>query len=428
MFASRQTRGQAAILLTLSMVATVGTLGLVVDIGWAYWRREAAATAADSAALAAARYAAANFSSYTSCPTGLTCNSSDTACSATPASPPTTTFGAGCLYAKQNGFLNSGNQTVSMAGNTSGSPVTGVSPAYWVSATASERIPTTFSAILGQTASNVSVKAVAGVFVTPSSGCFYLMGSSGTDLSMSGGSITSTCGVYINSTSNGAITQSGGTVTVNGGGQVYNRGTWTHSGGTISPTPTVLGTAVTDPFAALPVPTFAGCTDSGKNLSSGSATLAAGTHCGSVSVSGGTLTLAAGMHVFESGMNMGISGGSVVDDGQGGVTLFMDGSDGINTSGGSLNIHAPTSGTYKGVVIFYARNNTDDLNLSGGTVTLTGACYALDSTFDISGGNFTNVSFVVKAMNESGGGSATVNGSAISNYTSAGGSGVSLIQ
>src|SRR5690348_9153705 len=84
-------RGQAAILLTLSMVVTIGLLGMVADIGWAYWRREAATTAADSAALAAAMYAKTT-SAFTA--------QSDTACSASPASPPTSPAGAGCLYAK----------------------------------------------------------------------------------------------------------------------------------------------------------------------------------------------------------------------------------------------------------------------------------------------------------------------------------------
>src|SRR5579884_3946702 len=100
-------RGQAAIMVTLSLVVTLGLLGLVVDIGWAYWRKEACATAADSAVLAAARYVSAN-SSFTCGSGGVTCQS-DTACPASPSSPPTTNIGAGCLYAKQNGFVNSGN-------------------------------------------------------------------------------------------------------------------------------------------------------------------------------------------------------------------------------------------------------------------------------------------------------------------------------
>ena len=75
---------------------------------------------------------------------------------------------AGCLYAKQNGFVNGGNhstQSVSMAAGTTGSPVTGVaSPSYWVTATVSESIPTLFSAVLNQYWMNVSAKSSAAVF------------------------------------------------------------------------------------------------------------------------------------------------------------------------------------------------------------------------------------------------------------------------
>ncbi len=45
-------RGQAAIMLSLSMVVSLGTLGLVTDLGWMYWRKEAAESAAEAAAMA----------------------------------------------------------------------------------------------------------------------------------------------------------------------------------------------------------------------------------------------------------------------------------------------------------------------------------------------------------------------------------------
>src|SRR5260370_41898207 len=50
-------RGQTAVLFTLSLLPLFGVLGLVVDIGWAYYRKEAAQTAADAAASAAAEAA-----------------------------------------------------------------------------------------------------------------------------------------------------------------------------------------------------------------------------------------------------------------------------------------------------------------------------------------------------------------------------------
>jgi hypothetical protein len=419
--------GQAAIMLTMSLVVTLGLLGLVVDVGWAYWRREACATAADAAVLAAAMSVSTN-SSFTCGSGGVTCQS-DTACPASPTSPPTTNVGAGCLYAKQNGFVNSGNQKVTMAANTSSSPVSGVAPSYWVSATVSEQIYQTFSAVLGVSAANVSAKAVAGVFGGAASGCFYVMEPTGIGINMSGGAISSNCGIWVNSTStSAAINQSGGSITVTGGKNVtmMSGAKWNHSGGTISPTP-VTGSAASDPFASMTDPSAGSCVDSGLSLSSGSATLRAGTHCGSVSMSGGTLTIAAGTHIFNNPYSVNISGGTVADDGAGGVTLHFDGG-GINMSGATVTLHAPTTGTYKGMLIYYDRSDNSAVNLSGGGLSLTGAVYAKASALNISGGTYTNTTFVINNINQSGGGTVTVNGAANTNYTSSGGATVSLIQ
>jgi hypothetical protein len=65
---SYRERGQAALLMTLSLTALLGAMGLVVDFGWAYWRKEAASTAATAAASAA--IAAANSVSNQICGAG----------------------------------------------------------------------------------------------------------------------------------------------------------------------------------------------------------------------------------------------------------------------------------------------------------------------------------------------------------------------
>src|SRR5256885_10134042 len=48
----RRRSGQAGILMVLSLTLLFGVLGLAVDIGWGYFKRQAAQTAADAAALA----------------------------------------------------------------------------------------------------------------------------------------------------------------------------------------------------------------------------------------------------------------------------------------------------------------------------------------------------------------------------------------
>src|SRR4051794_14206750 len=88
-------RGQASIFITLTLLVTLGLLGLVVDIGWAYWRKQAAKAAAQSAAIGASVAKGAAAIGFT-CGTSATCVT-DQPCSATPSNPPVTIFDNGCL-------------------------------------------------------------------------------------------------------------------------------------------------------------------------------------------------------------------------------------------------------------------------------------------------------------------------------------------
>src|SRR6266436_528876 len=96
-FNRRNTRGQAALFATMSLVVALGTIGLVVDSGWGYYRKSAAKTAAESASTAAVMAAVAATTSvgYT-CGLTVTCVSS-TACPASPTTPPSSSLQSGCL-------------------------------------------------------------------------------------------------------------------------------------------------------------------------------------------------------------------------------------------------------------------------------------------------------------------------------------------
>src|SRR5208282_6269125 len=83
-------RGQALLLVTLSLFAMCGLLGLAVDLGWSYFVKKSAQNAADAAALAAA-YQALNV------PNGET-----------QASFAGSQFSSAAIYAQQNGFSQGG--------------------------------------------------------------------------------------------------------------------------------------------------------------------------------------------------------------------------------------------------------------------------------------------------------------------------------
>lgn len=53
----RKQRGQIVLIAALSLPLTVAAVGLVVDVGLAYWRMEKCKTAAEAAAMAGARAA-----------------------------------------------------------------------------------------------------------------------------------------------------------------------------------------------------------------------------------------------------------------------------------------------------------------------------------------------------------------------------------
>jgi hypothetical protein len=125
-----------------------------------------------------------------------------------------------------------------------------------------------------------------------------------------------------------------------------------------------------DPFRNLVEPAVTGACAS----SSGS-TLSPGRYCGGLSLSG-TKTLSPGTYIIDGGTlksngNANITGA--------GVTFFLANNATLSLNGNSnLNLSAPTSGAFSGVLFFGSRSNlsttTQTLNGSS-TLTMTGAIY-----------------------------------------------------
>ncbi len=90
---------QALVLTSFSLLFLFATIGLAVDLGWAYYLKLRVQTAADAAATAAAVYANTNGDvcgvGSVSCGTTYTCVGT---------TPPTTSLEAGCLYATHPGW------------------------------------------------------------------------------------------------------------------------------------------------------------------------------------------------------------------------------------------------------------------------------------------------------------------------------------
>src|SRR5579883_969407 len=114
-------RGQALLLVMIAMVPICLALGLVVDVGMAYYTKTSARAAAQMAALAAVQramdlvYQGATYSCGAS---NLGCELSPTACT----SNPPLNLQSACSYAQANGF-SLGNVWVDA--NTTPPPVSG---------------------------------------------------------------------------------------------------------------------------------------------------------------------------------------------------------------------------------------------------------------------------------------------------------------
>ena len=388
-------------MMALSIPLMFGLLAMVVDVGWAYWRAEACKTAAQAAAFAAARQA--QLGSSLACGT-VGCQSTTANCPANPTSPPSNNLIAGCLYAEQNGFTNSGKQKVMYQANTSGSPVAGPVPDYWIRFTVTEQIPTLFAAVFSQQYLVVSSHATAGVFTNAAGACIYALDPVADGaISMVGiSNVQSGCGVWDNSssssslscTNNTTLNVTGGSITLGGGNACR---------GTVSPAPNTNQSPAADPFAGVPLPSVpARCDSYGLNAGDTVNMPADGYYVvcngGGITMTGnGSLTLPSGIYVLEGGgldWHNGTISGS-------GVTIYETGPNaGGNTINGNMvvNLSAPAIGTYKGLVIF--RNRTlssppsDKFN-GGADMNFNGTIYLPASAVEYSGGGTTSVTALV---------------------------------
>jgi len=417
-------------MLTLSAILIFAVMGLAVDVGWAHFRKQAAQAAADSAALAAAQAAYVSSSGSPVCGTKVVCQAA-TPCPTSISSPPSNNLLAGCLYAKTNGFVASGNQNVTMAANTTNPPsAPGAAVKYWINVSVTETQTQLFSAVLGNRYLTVGANATAAVLPGGGGGCIYVLQSSGSSVTTSGAAVVnSACGIYINSSSSSAVLASGSlTITTTGGAKtniVGNPGTLGPV--TITPAPNVGVAAAADPLASMSPPAVGSCTFSSAVVVTTNQTLSQGTYCGGIVTSGTeTITLNPGLYIIKSGIT---ESGTPTFNGTG-VTLYFQ-SGGITGSGtGGFNLSAPTSGTYQGITIFEDRGDSSGITLSGSTGTqINGVIYMPKGNLTYSGDSGTGgvaSTIVVNAIIFSG--TSYINNSATTSYGGGSGGAVGLIQ
>ena len=444
-------RGQAALFMTMTLTLSFGLIGLVVDLGWAYWRQEACLEAAQSAAMGGIRSAMSNNSTWpTTCTATSTvvCQATATACPTNLIAPMTgaTDVQAACLYAQQNGFKATGKQNVTIATNIGNPPTaSGVATSYYITARVTEQVPLTFLAVIaGRTSSTVAAVSTAGVISSPAGDCVYVMDPSGAALNASNGvTVQSECGFWINSanTTDALSVTGGSALTALDSSSIDVVGIPSNAnGGTITPTPTRTGAAA-DPFASRSVPyqpsaingrtyacsygTSGGCAHtSTANLGCdhgtvggppftqstyvASLTMNPGVYCGGISLGNvGAVTFNPGVYILNGGgMNLGGSGG--ISGGVTGTNVgFFD--TGTNTSyvgitianGVNPTLSANTSGSMEGLLFYQDPNLTPAVSSTttssfagGSSLVLAGSLYFLTTPINFSNGTSSSTSSV----------------------------------
>jgi hypothetical protein len=418
----RDDSGQTLVLTAASMTLLLGFLALAIDVGLLFRARRTVQIAADAGAAAAAldyKYNNAVLSATTAAKTAATANgvpdTNDVAVHCAPSSGPYA-GGASC-----NGFFE---------------------------VIVTEPFSPFFMKLFSYNSINVTARAVAGSGLNGA--CIWALAKSGTDVSLTGsGALTAqNCSIYDDSSAGNALTLTGsGSVTAKAIGIV---GGYSKTGsGSISPNPPTTGIApAANPLNLSPptIPTgtcSSNCTQT--NSGSGNMPVSPGTYTSISNTGSGTMTLAPGNYIitgdlkntgsgslilgagnytiggdFKSTGSSSISLGSGVYETGGNLTLTGSGSlTGSNvmfytqgsttiTGSGSMNLTAPTSGLYNGVLIYQPSNSSVTLTGSGGA-KIQGIVYAPSSPLTLTGSGSMTVSLdiIVDSLSVTGSGSIT---------------------
>ncbi len=261
----------------------------------------------------------------------------------------------------------------------------------------------------------VGARAVAGTPGT-ATGCMYLTGSSGNVFDANGNyQITAPgCGLYVNSTSTDAMTQTGksglmdvGSVTSAGPTSAYST---VYSTGT-----PVTGNVIpeTIPFTSFTAPTPTGCVAAPSNKIT--ASTGPGCYSGDVTIGGG-VTLTSGTYIFTG--NVTINGSFTAHN------VAFDVNSGIfnvNPGNATIDWTAPTGSTdpFNGISIYQPLTNTNAIQLQAGSASgaITGFIVAPGAQLQMQdhGGSMTIGGLVVASIDN---GPAVLNISGYSPSTS----------
>ncbi len=300
--------GQTLVFVVLSMTLLLGFLGFAADVGTLFYAKRQIQTAADAAAIAGA--AELNYGNWST---------------------------AAQDAAAQNHVANgSGGSVVTVNSPPLYGNYNGLSG--YVEAIVSQPQSTIFMGMFGRGSVTVTARAVG--HWGSSRTCIATLGTSGTGISVTTSSSNPTlnaplCGISDNSSL--TVTSSGASHPIVAN-SIGVSGSYSHTGGTVSPAPVVGIVPVSDPLAYLAAPPSGPCLSNLTIVASGgTVNIPQGNYCSGISItaSGTTVNFAPGTYTISGGLS--ITGSGITINGTD-VTFYIQ-SGALNVTP-SLGVHS----------------------------------------------------------------------------------------
>ncbi|MDE3202451.1 MAG: hypothetical protein KGN79_16190 [Acidobacteriota bacterium] len=378
-------RAQVLVLVVLSMGVLLGMLALAIDVGQMLFVKRQLQSTADAAALAGAlelntcgstancqAMQDAAISAVTE--SGLSSPTLVTQCGSTTSTGLTLTLDNGpCLLGASD--PNSGNKKV-------------------VEAMVSTTQPTLLAGLFGMHSMRIVARSEASVGSTTYN-LYVINPSAAQSMLMNGNaSLTVQGGVIVDSDSNTALLVNGhATLSASNIDVVGN--TLINGNPSVSPSPNTGANHVDDPFANLAAPAVGACTNATSspyygscgNLSVNghkSAVFNPGVYKGGININGGaSVTFNPGTYIIDGNM---IVNGNATLTGNGVTFYFASGSMTANGNG-TVDLVAPTTGTYAGILYYQAHGDTSAAIVNGSSSSVwQGAFYVPSAQLTVNGG------------------------------------------
>ena len=405
--------GSVAVMVALSMLSMLGIMGFAIDVGQLRLAKQHLQMTADAAALAGALELGQ--CSQANCPVLQAAAQA----ALTENQLPGSTLLSNCATGNTTHLnITVNNGPCAVSGNPHNNNTS------YVEVVIFQPQPTYFAGVLGIHSVPITVRAEAALGATQN--CIYALGKTGYDVFLNGaGTVTiSNCGILDNSSSASALLVNGsfnltaksigvvGGVTVNGSSSV-------------SPAPTTGVPQVTDPLASLQPPSFSAGSCVNYPAISSSTTLGPGCYNG-LTINGGTVTLNPGVYIVNGALSI---NGAPTISGTGVTFYFPPGASAQINGGGTINLVAPTSGTYDGILFYQNPSNSAQMLINGaGTINMKGIMYLPDANLTFNGSFNTELYANLVVSSVLFNGSVTIGDYASVNSSSPLGSGAVLAQ